>query len=265
MACSNAAWVFGGVRLISSASNSWVKIGPLVSTKLLVWKLNRLVPSTSPGIRSGVNWMRPNCNERPAANARDSSVLAVPGTPSSRTWPPIKRLVSIRSMTASWPTTTLPTSLRIASVIVRMLGTSIDDLSLPLVDVTRQADQARRIASARGAGFSGLTQQIRAIDCHAPRQSHPLEPGEKPLADKNARRVELHYDIANGFLDVAADHHVLMTGELDQLGHVLQQAFAPGAERGRGRLRRPEPPQGCPQQERYSDQALHAGHHEGEA
>ena len=69
IACSSAAWVLGGVRLISSASSSWVKIGPLVSMKLLVWKLNRLVPRTSPGIRSGVNWMRPNCSDRPAAKA----------------------------------------------------------------------------------------------------------------------------------------------------------------------------------------------------
>jgi len=38
----------GGVRLISSASKSWVKIGPLVSVNRLVWKLNRLVPMMSP-------------------------------------------------------------------------------------------------------------------------------------------------------------------------------------------------------------------------
>ena len=37
--------------------------------KALVWKLNRLVPMTSPGIRSGVNWMRPNASARLAANA----------------------------------------------------------------------------------------------------------------------------------------------------------------------------------------------------
>ena len=41
----------------------------------------------SPGIRSGVNWMRPNSSDRPRAKDCASSVLAVPGTPSSSTWP----------------------------------------------------------------------------------------------------------------------------------------------------------------------------------
>ena len=59
IASSSAAWVLGGVRLISSASSNSVKIGPRVSEKLEVWKLNRFVPMMSAGIRSGVNWMRP--------------------------------------------------------------------------------------------------------------------------------------------------------------------------------------------------------------
>jgi hypothetical protein len=59
MASSRAAWVLGGVRLISSASSSSQKIGPFTSLKVLVWKSNRLAPRMSPGIRSGVNWMRP--------------------------------------------------------------------------------------------------------------------------------------------------------------------------------------------------------------
>ena len=59
MASSRAAWVLGGVRLISSASSSSQKIGPRVRVKLDVWKLNKFDPKMSPGIRSGVNWMRP--------------------------------------------------------------------------------------------------------------------------------------------------------------------------------------------------------------
>ena len=107
IACSSAACVLGGVRLISSASSTSVKIGPFTSWKLLDWKLKRLVPSTSPGIRSGVNWMRPNLSDMAAAKARTSSVLAVPGTPSSSTCPSENRLTSSRSSASSCPTTAL--------------------------------------------------------------------------------------------------------------------------------------------------------------
>ena len=69
IASSSAAWVFGGVRLISSASSSSQKIGPRVRVKVEVWKLNRLEPMMSPGIRSGVNWMRPNSQPERAGEA----------------------------------------------------------------------------------------------------------------------------------------------------------------------------------------------------
>ena len=42
-------WVFGGVRLTSSAKSTWVKTGPLVSTNRESVKLKMLVPMTSPG------------------------------------------------------------------------------------------------------------------------------------------------------------------------------------------------------------------------
>src|SRR3546814_3732014 len=44
IASSSAACVLGGVRLISSASSMSVKIGPRVSEKVEVWKLNRFAP-----------------------------------------------------------------------------------------------------------------------------------------------------------------------------------------------------------------------------
>ena len=66
IASSNADWVFGVARLISSARTICAKIGPFrnwnsrpraVSTTIVV-------PVTSAGMRSGVNWMRENarCN-----------------------------------------------------------------------------------------------------------------------------------------------------------------------------------------------------------
>ena len=69
--------------------------GPLVSVNSLVRKSNRLVPVMSPGIRSGVNWMRLKSSDRQRAKTRARSVLAVPGSPSSSACP------SARSATRS--------------------------------------------------------------------------------------------------------------------------------------------------------------------
>ena len=44
----------------------------------------------SDGIRSGVNWMRPAVRPSTVPMASTSFVLARPGTPTSRPWPPEK-------------------------------------------------------------------------------------------------------------------------------------------------------------------------------
>ena len=87
IASSSAAWVFGGVRLISSASSRLVKTGPGRKENSLERASKTSEPVTSPGIRSGVNCTRLVSTSSAAARARTSSVFATPGTPSSRTWP----------------------------------------------------------------------------------------------------------------------------------------------------------------------------------
>ena len=59
------------------------------------------VPVMSDGIRSGVNWMRLNFRSSTSAMVRTSSVLARPGTPTMRQWPPTNSAISTCSMTAS--------------------------------------------------------------------------------------------------------------------------------------------------------------------
>ena len=64
MASSSADCVFGGVRLISSASSTLAKIGPCTKVQVR-WPETgsssmMSVPVMSVGIRSGVNWMRLN-------------------------------------------------------------------------------------------------------------------------------------------------------------------------------------------------------------
>ena len=88
MASSSADCVLGGVRLISSAMSTWVNSGPRISRKARDAGSNTLVPMTSVGMRSGVNWMRAKRTPSAAANARASSVLPTPGGPSSSTCPP---------------------------------------------------------------------------------------------------------------------------------------------------------------------------------
>ena len=78
----------------------------------------------SPGIRSGVNCTRLKSSCSAAANARTSSVLATPGTPSSRTWPRHSSAITRPLTTASWPTTALAISVRTASSAVRAASCS---------------------------------------------------------------------------------------------------------------------------------------------
>ena len=66
------------------------------------------VPVMSEGIRSGVNWMRLNSSDRASASVRISSVLARPGTPTSRQCPRANMAISSSSITCCWPTITRP-------------------------------------------------------------------------------------------------------------------------------------------------------------
>src|SRR5262245_11007379 len=241
IACSSAACVFGGARLISSPSRSSVKIGPLVSVKALVWKLNRLVPSTSPGMRSGVNWMRPNLIDMLAANDWASSVLAVPGTPSSRMWPLTRRLVSMRSMTSSCPTTALPTSLRIASVNPRISRTSIGHLPLPSENVACERRELRgRTAAAAGDQLVHAVRDRAAVDLRVAHPRGPAQPFDQPCLGQARGCVQLARDVLHDLVHVALDHDRPVTPEIEQVGGRLDQAALAGFELDRRRQRRAE-------------------------
>src|ERR1700754_1412651 len=64
------------------------------------------VPTRSAGTRSGVNCRRLNEPPSTSATVLTVSVLARPGTPSSRTWPRASSATRTRSSIASWPTIT---------------------------------------------------------------------------------------------------------------------------------------------------------------
>ncbi len=91
IASSSADCVFAGARFTSSASTTLPKIGPRRIRNCPVESSYTEVPTTSLGMRSGVNWIRLNVPPMSWATVRASSVFAVPGTPSMRTWPPSTR------------------------------------------------------------------------------------------------------------------------------------------------------------------------------
>ena len=103
IASSRAACVFGGVRLISSASRMLVKIGPFDEAELAPARLGLVEDVGAGDVRrhqvgrelDAVELQVEDLGER----ADTSSVLASPGTPTSRQCPPVKMAARICSMT----------------------------------------------------------------------------------------------------------------------------------------------------------------------
>src|SRR5215510_1752313 len=189
IASSKAACVFGGVRLISSASSTSQKIGPFVSVNVLVWKLNRLVPTMSPGIRSGVNWMRPNLRLRLRAKHWARSVFAVPGGPSSRIWPPEKSATSMRLSVSDCPMIALATSPRMRSASARTRSRVMNHIPSPTVEFARHAHRIARVL-----GILGFAEE-RAQRLH--RIVAPAQPVEQ-VVEHVVPRVRRHaHDACN--------------------------------------------------------------------
>ena len=115
MASSSAAWVFGGVRLISSASSRPVNTGPGRNAASPVARSSTIAPVRSAGSMSGVNWTRLKSSPSTVANVRASSVLPSPGRSSIRMWPeastPSRTILTVPGL----PTMTCSTSARTRS------------------------------------------------------------------------------------------------------------------------------------------------------
>src|SRR5436305_4627639 len=107
------------------------------------------VPTRSAGTRSGVNWIRLKVPPSTPASVLTVSVLAGPGTPSSRTWPPASRLTSRRSSIASWPTITRLTSWSASWSSVRGSSDSPSSMCMSMVsflDESAEPEERRRAA-----------------------------------------------------------------------------------------------------------------------
>ncbi len=112
---SSADWVFGEARLISSPTTICAKIAPGRNSKSRWCWSKTLVPVTSDGSRSGVNWMRRTVQSTERASALASMVLPTPGTSSSSRWPSASSTVSAIRTASGLPSITLSTDARTRS------------------------------------------------------------------------------------------------------------------------------------------------------
>ena len=95
------------------------------SKSRLSW-LNTLTPVTSPGSRSGVNWIRRTVQSSDFASVFASIVLPTPGTSSMSRWPSASRTVSAVRTTSDLPSMTVSTDSRIRAAVWTRSVTSDD-------------------------------------------------------------------------------------------------------------------------------------------
>src|SRR5262249_11386244 len=141
--------------------------------------------------------MRPNFNERAAANVRANKVLATPGTPSSRTWPSDRRLTSNSSMAASCPTTTLRSCCFSRSPAERIVSRSMQHLPFPAIEVARNAQQMALVGASVGGRNLGLTAQLTGRALHVAGLADPLQPLIECGAGKLRGRVDAPRHLSN--------------------------------------------------------------------
>jgi hypothetical protein len=109
IASKSADWVFGVERLISSASSTWLKIGPGLKSNDASFGSNTDRPRMSDGRRSLVNWMRRKVTPNARASATPSKVLPMPGTSSISRCPRAIKVITVSLTASGLPTKTFAT------------------------------------------------------------------------------------------------------------------------------------------------------------
>ena len=101
-----ADWVRGVARLISSASTTWLMIGPGPEFKGLFLLVEPAQASHVRRQQVGRELDPPECAAQRDGQRRARVVLPMPGTSSSRIWPSHRTATRVRSMTSPFPTIT---------------------------------------------------------------------------------------------------------------------------------------------------------------
>ena len=240
MDCRSAAWVLGGVRLISSARMTLAKIGPRTkrnTRRPVVRSSSRTSePVMSEGIRSGVNWMRPKDRSSTSARVWMSMVLARPGTPTKRQWPRENRAIKRWSMTSCCPMMRLPISAHRAlrawqsSRAAATSRSTTSGVGRAVVSPATAAPERRaadscgsdighRMPRAR-AGSKGCRQASGDDHETAEREPHGRERREKPrrVCDEREPRREARRQALSPLREAASarDAHLPYHGEVDR-------------------------------------------------
>src|SRR5438270_867805 len=202
-------------------------------------------PTTSEGMRSGVNWTRLKSRSREAAKALTSSVLATPGTPSSNTWPRTRRATTRPVTTRSWPTTALATSSRTRRTALRgasLEGTPLDGTAhLPAQHLGILGDGYQRPLVGGGrAGKHGSHLVLGTPDAGGRRLGHRIDcrVGRQPEALRQRPAGAVPHEVGRPApcvrpLEEAADgRHQLGARDLHWLGLEDRAPETAGAPQG---------------------------------
>src|SRR5919202_1693788 len=189
------------------------------------------VPTRSAGTRSGVNCRRLNEPPSTSATVLTVSVLASPGTPSSRTCPPARSATSTRSSMASWPTITCLISKSAASSASWAARAGLCAGGSPSGRSPRRRSSARRRRSSGVTGLallSGLRDRWLALARGLLRLRAERHREGTPLA----AALHHHLDLVAGLVGVHRGREVV--GVVDRLARELHDAVA-GADARAGR------------------------------
>src|SRR5438128_1919658 len=172
MHSSNAAWVFGDARLISSTRRRLANTGPGRNSNSFARWLKTFTPVTSDGSRSGVNWRRENDTSSERASAFASIVFPTPGKSSRIRCPSATRQrTQRRSVSAgAWTTcarfSTMASIVRPASVVRRDSGSLTQELLGLLYDGGRDLVFRRLADSLLAVRAHEHDLVVRGIETH---------------------------------------------------------------------------------------------------
>ena len=160
--------------MISSANKILVNTGPgskIISRLPVSVSCKICVPSTSPGMRSGVNCTRLNCSFITLPMVCTSAVLPKPGRPSNKMWPRLSRPMSTSRCSSARPSrlrSSCSSTCRVSSVA----GVSSSGLSRRVVSLIGMCGNPNRTGRAIHAKKACPYQSIfpaleKAIYCAA--------------------------------------------------------------------------------------------------
>ena len=211
---------------------------------------------TSPGIRSGVNWMRPNFSDEAGGEGAREQRLGDAGHALEQDVAVGQQATSSSSMAASWPTTTLRSCCFSRSPTERIVSRSMQHLPFPAIEVARNMQQAAIVGACGcrrklglAASSAGALRTWRALPIRSSHRSRAA-PASCAGAWTRAR------DIGERRRKIAPEDLGRVAAELQQPRGIADEGRPAGLERRLDGDRRSEPAGRRPQQNRHRRQRI---------